>query len=82
MILSNTDKTTINFAQAHAGGKTRGIPQTHLNSHSHSHSYLSLFSKGLSVTTTSIDIVREQDKELNPGPNKERFVAQFVITPY
>src|SRR5215471_2063546 len=33
------------------------------------------------ATSTSIDIVQQQDKDTNAFPNRERFVAQFVINP-
>jgi hypothetical protein len=33
------------------------------------------------ATSTSIDIVQQQDKDTNAFPNRERFVAQFAINP-
>ncbi len=33
------------------------------------------------ATSTSIDVVQQQDKDTNAFPNRERFVAQFAINP-
>lgn len=33
------------------------------------------------ATSTSLDVVQQQDKDTNAAPNRERFVAQFAINP-
>jgi hypothetical protein len=33
------------------------------------------------AVSTSLDVVQQQDVDLTPFPNRERFVAQFAITP-
>jgi len=33
------------------------------------------------ATSASFDVVQQQDRDLMPSPNRERFVAQFVVNP-